>query len=404
LTTLNLNLREVSDNHTDLVFKKAHRIAGIKRSLDSCNMPDPVTTIRSSVHVLPDYDNEPMLVFEDIRFATNNGVVACARTNHTTFRRCCFWNTPVEVNGPDGIEVENDLVGYPTVVFESCLFDGDFLQEEKFGASVRHGGTATFLNCVFRNRGAGVTVSVGGEVTLIHCTFQNGYNGVELEVKAKGVEIVNCVFDSFRMYGISLDQSISAKITGCRFRNCGDAGILSSGRSGHINNVKIKNCHIEECRDGVYFNPGKFSATISNTTIAHSARYGVLVGPCAMGSVSVDNCKLVGSGKQHVFNSSQAQCLVTVDGVVQESHVVEFQPNMALLTLSARRCGQQAGVCDILCGHCGRKEEPGEKFKKCGKCENVCYCSRECQKAHWKEHKGICQLVEKEINMIKRKV
>lgn len=85
LTTLKLNMREISQKHTDLVFKKSHRIAGTNRSLDSSNIPDPVTTIRSSVRIWPDYDNEPMLVFEDILFATDNGIVECARTNHTTF-------------------------------------------------------------------------------------------------------------------------------------------------------------------------------------------------------------------------------------------------------------------------------------------------------------------------------
>ena len=403
LTTLNLNLREVSDNQADLICKKVHRIAGIKKILDGNNIPEPVTTIRSSVHVLPDYDNEPLLVFEDIRFAANHGVVACARTNHTTFRRCSFWNTPVEVNGPDGIDEVKGLVGYPTVVFESCLFYGDILQEMNCGASVRNGGTATFLNCVFRNLGAGVTVNTGGEVTLVHCTIENSYNGVELEVKAKSVEVVNCSFNDCRMYGVSSDQAESTVITGCRFRNCADAGILSSGRSGRINTVKIKDCCIADCRDGVYFNLGKFSATLSNTTIARCTRYGILVGPCAMGAIGVDDCTVADSGKQSVFNSSQAQCRVTVDGALQEPNMVEFQPQTALLTLSARRCGQQAGVCDILCGHCGRKEEPREKFKKCGKCENVCYCSRECQKTHWKEHKVLCKLVEKEIAMIKYK-
>ncbi|KAI9250778.1 hypothetical protein BY458DRAFT_524285 [Sporodiniella umbellata] len=41
-----------------------------------------------------------------------------------------------------------------------------------------------------------------------------------------------------------------------------------------------------------------------------------------------------------------------------------------------------------LCHH--KEEQPGS-FKRCGKCQRVAYCSRECQKEHWKSgHKIIC--------------
>lgn len=46
---------------------------------------------------------------------------------------------------------------------------------------------------------------------------------------------------------------------------------------------------------------------------------------------------------------------------------------------------------------CARKElvlhgyEPGEKFKKCGGCRLVWYCSPTCQKKHWKAHKKECK-------------
>ncbi|CAM6085172.1 unnamed protein product [Calypogeia fissa] len=32
----------------------------------------------------------------------------------------------------------------------------------------------------------------------------------------------------------------------------------------------------------------------------------------------------------------------------------------------------------------------GEKLKNCAKCPNTLYCSRECQKADWKQHKRVC--------------
>ena len=31
------------------------------------------------------------------------------------------------------------------------------------------------------------------------------------------------------------------------------------------------------------------------------------------------------------------------------------------------------------------------KFKKCSGCEKVYYCSKECQRQDWKEHKKTCR-------------
>lgn len=43
----------------------------------------------------------------------------------------------------------------------------------------------------------------------------------------------------------------------------------------------------------------------------------------------------------------------------------------------------------MMCPSCGK---PG-KFL-CSRCKSVRYCSKECQKAHWKEHKKVCKAPE----------
>jgi MYND finger len=42
------------------------------------------------------------------------------------------------------------------------------------------------------------------------------------------------------------------------------------------------------------------------------------------------------------------------------------------------------------CGQCGSVEN-NNKFKKCGKCKNVRYCSKECQIKDWSVHKLKCK-------------
>lgn len=41
------------------------------------------------------------------------------------------------------------------------------------------------------------------------------------------------------------------------------------------------------------------------------------------------------------------------------------------------------------CSYCFKG--PEEKFSYCTKCRIACYCSKACQKAHWKDHKLVCK-------------
>lgn len=42
-------------------------------------------------------------------------------------------------------------------------------------------------------------------------------------------------------------------------------------------------------------------------------------------------------------------------------------------------------------GKCARCNRPGDQ--RCGKCKQLHYCSKECQKAHWATHKQTCTRV-----------
>ena len=44
------------------------------------------------------------------------------------------------------------------------------------------------------------------------------------------------------------------------------------------------------------------------------------------------------------------------------------------------------------CQSCQRFSKPGLKFKHCGRCMSVSYCSQNCQKLDWPMHKVTCKL------------
>lgn len=57
----------------------------------------------------------------------------------------------------------------------------------------------------------------------------------------------------------------------------------------------------------------------------------------------------------------------------------------------AAAAGGLAGAGGSVCGWCGAGPAEGQVLQRCGGCRAVCYCGRECQRAHWKEgHKGAC--------------
>ena len=50
------------------------------------------------------------------------------------------------------------------------------------------------------------------------------------------------------------------------------------------------------------------------------------------------------------------------------------------------------------CDKCFRTDK---KLINCGSCRLTRYCSRECQKSHWKEHKGFCEKWKQNLMSLK---
>ena len=42
------------------------------------------------------------------------------------------------------------------------------------------------------------------------------------------------------------------------------------------------------------------------------------------------------------------------------------------------------------CANCDKADNPETPFKRCSRCQTSYYCSKDCQKADWKEHKKSC--------------
>ena len=58
------------------------------------------------------------------------------------------------------------------------------------------------------------------------------------------------------------------------------------------------------------------------------------------------------------------------------------------MTVDCNACA----YCGVIASSGNDKKSP-TRVSKCGGCQSVAYCSKQCQKKHWKQHKGICKML-----------
>ncbi|KAI0700530.1 hypothetical protein C8T65DRAFT_283138 [Cerioporus squamosus] len=54
------------------------------------------------------------------------------------------------------------------------------------------------------------------------------------------------------------------------------------------------------------------------------------------------------------------------------------------------------------CRNCDRARNSGEQFRFCKGCKSALYCSEQCQRAHWQDHKDMCNYSRKNAEMLAR--
>lgn len=68
--------------------------------------------------------------------------------------------------------------------------------------------------------------------------------------------------------------------------------------------------------------------------------------------------------------------------------------------MSARKLEKKLIRSTTSCSNCGKDPEPLKPFSRCAKCRFPSYCSKECQKVHWKAHKKVCSASIEEKDVI----
>ena len=105
-------------------------------------------------------------------------------------------------------------------------------------------------------------------------------------------------------------------------------------------------------------------------------------------------CTVCGDTATTMTNNIVHRCS---DGIfeVQGRQIEPVCDDMACYAKSVRiQSRYQTKFQKYICAYCGNKCQPVGVKKFCSACDRVCYCSKECQMSHWKQHKRVCKAIQ----------
>lgn len=303
--------------------------------------------------------------------------VHCFAGKNIVFRRCSFTSEEIGIRVSHGKRVGRTN-GALKVTFEKC----SFLDCAENGLLVGAGGNALLLDCTFFRCRVGLEVWNGGEVVLKHCIFRDCETGVIVEGRRSTADILNSVFLKMSNGGITATNGGRLVLNGCRVSDCKDIGILFVGPKRSFGNAV--NCMVFGCKNGMVVRAGKNDVVLNDCSFSANA-IGIYVGFDAIGYVDVYNCRVAECSKYDIKLWNGPRCAVTIDNVTRPAQpLINIQNEIARATrgnldLWRFRLCKNAAVGDMRCFHCKVNEPEDVMYKKCGQCQQMCYCSKECQ-------------------------
>uniref|UniRef100_A0A7S3GYP1 MYND-type domain-containing protein n=1 Tax=Spumella elongata TaxID=89044 RepID=A0A7S3GYP1_9STRA len=161
----------------------------------------------------------------------------------------------------------------------------------------------------------------------------------------------------------------------------------------------MEDCKIVDCSSGLFVIGGKTDIIVSNSDLS-CEKYCISVHYDVIGNIDLVGSTFVcttDASKRHIVNCGP-KCLVTLDGRVVSRASLDRLLDHAKHAiddgdLDQMRLNKKAGVGSVICFSCKKVEPQNVRHKKCGRCGNACYCSKDCQVAHWPDlHREMCDM------------
>lgn len=379
---------EVDCTHMQKTPQSSHTIA-VKGPCHVKGTPDKNprhlhSLVASSILVEPENSN-CLVEFDDLLFIYPHGVdmnrtVTCARGG-VIFTRCTFGGSAigliVGLNDPNvhvylircrflGNAECSVLVNTGRVTMIDCqLRDGNLC--------VRKGGCLQVHVSILQSSALHV---VGGKLTVLFSGINDSSNHAVTASSGAKVVLIGCHIFNSKGSCIAIQGSkvsTTAQIVSTVINNAPSAVCTRGGKVDvQINNVRVFGCPL-----GLYIVEDTIGRVIEKDGVYQNCQVNRL-------NLSGDKCNVRIDGELQPQGTQRAELDRNRELITRTASLRTPTTSLSKIVL------KNAGFIDVSCSECHAVSPENIMFKKCSECREARYCSRACQKAHWSKHKAEC--------------
>jgi parallel beta-helix repeat protein len=291
------------------------------------------------------------------------------------------------------------------------------------------GGTAQLTSCTITDSQAGVIV-LNGTMTLNNCHIHN-ITRMAIEIRQQGEVILNnCKIHDCGVSALCLHaEGKSVKMRDCEIYRGATVRKQTASVTIFSGKAILSNCNFHSNHGGIMISSGSTSRMTNNTfsnneygvgfytqgnghlkeNKINSNNVGILVAQNGRGNIILENNVITDNVVDLMVPETEKQPKLIGDNHCEISSIdkdttktmLSFGAGRTFLNTSATKDWRKKHINNpyteeaishaaASCAQCAMFETPEQKYKRCGKCKAVMYCSVECQKKHWSSHKHDC--------------
>ena len=364
-------------------------LIGIK---DSETKRSPLLSLQGRSRML----SSGRIIEENVSFAFDTGYWETDDTSNATFVNCNF-TSKAEQNG-------QAFLSFGVTTFTNCRFENC-----KENALRILGKSLVQKSIISGNGSFGVQVSANGKLEMKECEVYGNMVGVHMGPDAGPCRIVDCEIYDNRKQGIVTFRSSNINLFGNRIYQNDRHGINLDGKSfTHIERNEI----FENCWNGIA-TMDNARVNVINNKIYRNKYCGIRVVPIGPGPEEchsvVENNEIFencgpGISDEMVFRDEPS--ISKQQTLSEQTYFFENREQMRKAKCKGNK-EKNNGKSDhahseneiktlAFCAFCGEKKP----LRNCKGCYSFGYCSKRCQKDHWREHKSMCASLLQESSAI----